>query len=269
MTSPCSHIDLPHAVIAVGEVEPQAVRWLDDWLDSERNAGMDYMHNYPDIRRDPSLLLPGARSMVVVAFPYRTETPVKLPIAQYARGEDYHRWVRRRLKEYARGIGGKWRVCVDSAPLRERYWAERAGLGTVGANNQLAVHPFGTYVFIGTILTTAPLPAYRPAAQTVVPCTGCLRCVKACPGRCLDPSGRALDARRCLSYITIESRQPLPPHLADRFGCDICQNVCPRNASSLPSPLPEAQPSPHLQTLDTLSPDDPFLAHSPLQRRWR
>lgn len=268
MSSPCSHIDLPHAVIAVDQVEAHAVDWLEDWLAQGRNAGMDYMRNHGELRRWPQLLLPGAKSMVIVAFPYRTDIPVKLKIAQYARGEDYHKWVRRMLKAYARQIGGEWRVCVDSAPLRERYWAQRAGLGTVGLNNQIAVHPYGTYVFLGTILTTVELPAYAPAEQPAA-CSECQRCVRACPGQCLDAEGTALDARRCLSYLTIESREPLPDGLENRFGCDICQEVCPRNAGALPSPLPQARPSDHLQRLDRLCPDDPLLQGSPICRRWR
>ncbi len=265
------------AVVPVAEVEAEARRQLAEWLAEGRNAGMDYMTRYPEVRNNPALLLEGAKSMVIVALPYLTPERPLLPIANYALKRDYHEVAHELLSQLGQELGGEFRVCVDSAPLRERYWAVRAGLGRIGRNNQLYVPPYGSYVFIATLLTTRALPPqrYLHASQADDCSANCRRCIEACPGGCLSPDGKALDARRCHSYLTIEHRGPLPEGFKPRslFGCDICQRVCPRNASACTTPLPHFAPIPALLSLTaddlralTTSAHRRLVAHTPLRR---
>lgn len=243
-------VEFPWAVAALDSpVEPEAIDRFDRWIAEGRHASMAYLERYPDVRADPRLLLPGARSLVAVAFPYYSAEPVGLPISLYARGRDYHEVVRERLEAIAASLPGQSRVCVDTAPLRERYWAERAGLGFIGRNNQLIVDGLGSYCFLGFIITTARL---QPTGRRIEnACGDCRRCVDACPGRCLSPDGRALDARTCLSYLTIEHRGPLPDglRLPVLYGCDVCQRVCPHNAAAAPTPIVDFHPSAELAGL--------------------
>ena len=135
--------------------------------------------------------------------------------------------------------GAQCRVTVDTAPLRERYWAVEAGLGFIGVNNQLIIPGTGSWVLLGEIITTLPLDADEPCRLS---CDGCMRCVKACPGRALDGHG-GMDAGRCMSYLTIEFRGEGPIGCGDRiYGCDICQEVCPHNSCSSPSKIPAFTP---------------------------
>lgn len=244
--------DLPYAVCPVEVVAPEAVDAYRRWIQSGRHGSMDYLAKYDDVRSNPALLLEGARSMIIVAFPYRTDEEIKLPIALYARGRDYHEVVRERLKAVAAALPGETRVCVDTAPLRERYWAARAGLGRIGRNNQLFVPGFGSYCFIGTVLTTAELPPRRPFRfEEDNPCDGCDLCVRACPGQCISAIGEGIDARRCVSYLTIEHRGDFPDgtRLPALYGCDACQRVCPLNREAGLTPVGEFRPSDALRRL--------------------
>lgn len=214
---------------------------------------MSYMEKYSDLRIDPKTLLEGARSMVCIAFPYFNNQPVQLPISLYARGRDYHEEVRERLLQYAQFLPpGDVRVCVDTAPLRERYWAARSGLGFIGKNNQLIIPGLGSYFFLGFILTTAALPEVPgPAGFERSECGDCRLCIDSCPGHCIPENGSAIDARRCLSYLTIEHRGPLPDdmRLPTLYGCDVCQRVCPHNRNCRPTPIAAFHPSPQLSSL--------------------
>jgi len=212
---------------------------------------MAYLDRYHEVRADPRLLLQDARSMLCVAFPYFTSEPVRLPVSLYARGRDYHEVVREHLSILARQLPpGDTRICVDTAPLRERYWAERLGLGFIGRNNQLIIPGLGSYFFLGFILTTANLPAARWRDPDGRSCGNCRRCVDACPGRCIFPSGEGIDARKCLSYLTIEYRGELGDlSLPTLYGCDVCQRVCPFNSNPVPTPIFDFHPSPALRNL--------------------
>lgn len=227
------------------------------WIASGRNASMDYLQRYPELRDNPALLLENARSIISCAIPYpapRDLPPMAATIAAYAVGTDYHEIVRTQLETVATHIratlGGQTRVCVDTAPLRERYWATQAGLGFIGRNNHLIIPGLGSCFFLGEILTTAHLPASpRPEPRS---CGNCRRCIEACPTRALSDN-TAVDARRCLSYLTIEHRGDFPPdtdlhgHL---YGCDICAAVCPHNLTAPAiSVLPELRPRPALSSL--------------------
>lgn len=236
--------------------EVQTARYC-SWIAGRRHGTMTYMERYGDIRRDPRLLLEGARSMICCAFSYYTSAlrqPGALSIARYALGKDYHDIVRRRLEAVAERIrlryGGETRVCVDTAPLYERYWAARAGLGVIGLNNQLIIPGAGSYFFLGEILTTAPLNSTADISEPPA-CEQCGRCVRACPTGALNPDG-SCDASRCLSYLTIENRDEFPDgtDLHGRFyGCDCCAEACPHNANPPLCAIDELKPNPRLLSL--------------------
>ncbi len=228
---------------------------------NERIAGgcfgeMDYLKRNNDIRRDPRLLLNGAQTIICCAFSYHQPTSHPY-IADYALGDDYHDVLRRRLNDFCEKIkahyGGDTRVCIDSAPLRERYWAVRAGLGVIGLHDQLIIPGAGSRFFLAEVLWTCPTEPDAPLEPNT--CLRCGACVKACPGKALDGKG-GLDARRCLSYLTIEYRGEFTtdtPAMTGYYGCDICQRVCPMNHTATPPDcLTEFTPR---ETLATLTPE--------------
>ena len=213
---------------------------------------------YADLRHDPATLLPGARAIICCAFSYAQPAfaPGGLPaISAYALGEDYHITLRRRLAPLAARLeeaGAQTRICVDSAPLHERYLAARAGLGTVTLNGALSLPLHGSKVFLAEILTTAPISPQKASFEATDPfsCADCGLCARACPTQAITEAG--IDASRCLSAITIEHRGPHTPAqralLAEAarrgkaiplYGCDLCRDVCPRNRSPLTPALPE------------------------------
>lgn len=256
LSSILSTIELPWAATPLDSpVDPDAAGQFRRWVAEGRHGEMSYLEKYPDQRLDPRTLLDGARTLIVVGFPYYTDDKINLPISLYARGRDYHEVVRERLTEAASRLPGESRVCVDTAPLRERYWAARAGLGFIGRSNQLIIPGLGSYFFLGFILNTE---LYDDVAQPAnsLPASGCgkcRRCVDACPGRCLSADASGLDARRCLSYLTIEYRGELDSPLPTIYGCDICQRVCPHNAAARPTPIADFHPS---EALAALTPAD-------------
>lgn len=268
-------------VAAAVPVDDEAWERRNRWIAGGCNAGMDYLDRYPDVRRDPRNLLEGARSIIVGAFSYypsQRQHPSAPQFAWYAYGRDYHEVLRTRLQQAADTIaamrpGATFRICVDTAPVMERYWAVKAGVGFIGRNAQLIVPGYGSACFLGEIVTDIPL---TPSAPCTLACPdGCDLCIRACPGHALSqnltavrpPSGSTtdvaitesprpyatVDARRCLSYLTIEHRGPLPegaPHPGRRiYGCDTCQTVCPFNRHSQPTAIPEFAPSPALLSI--------------------
>ncbi len=243
---------------------------------------MDYMERYDDIRANPSLLLPEAKTVISLALNYYPKVlqPADAPqFSYYAYGEDYHDVARRRMKPLADFIckeyGGECRLCVDTAPLRERYWAQQAGIGFLGRNNQLILPGKGSYFFLCELLTTASI---APDTPCLLRCGNCHRCVDACPVGALPPDYGCLDARRCISCQTIESRLPLPPGIArklDRrmYGCDACQQACPHNAHPIPTAIEEFAPSEEFlaisdESMTRLSIDDfrRLFRHSAVKR---
>ena len=237
---------------------------LERWLQRGYHADMGYMQRNTDKRHDPRLLLPGARSIVALLVAYKPDRQIAGAhhIAQYAYGEDYHDrlrrmmyWLIEHLKEQYPGFEA--RPYVDTAPISDRHWAYRAGLGWIGKNT-LLLHPrWGSYCNIGELVTTAAFDHYdKPLDED--PCCQCRRCVDACPNQALQPLDAAqrrylLDARRCIAYNTIENREPdLPDDLDTRgyaFGCDICQAACPHNAAVAPSLHLDAQRKAQLEAL--------------------
>ncbi len=225
------------------------------WLSRGDNADMAYAQRYLDVRDDPRQLLCDARSIIVCAFPYAhsCDPATARLIASYAHGDDYHEVVRQRLQLIVDALssryGGQYRIVVDTAPLRERYFAQRAGLGIIGRNGLLIVDSLGSRCFIGSIITTLDIPADTPAKGS---CLGCGRCIAACPGHAISPATGCVDARRCLSYLTIEHRGDFPPDLdlhGHLYGCDICQDVCPHNASLPQTPIQQFNLRPALANL--------------------
>ncbi len=212
------------------------------WLSAGRHGVMGYMEQTCEVRSDPTHegMLPSARSVIVLATSYaRAEEAFGLApgrIARYARGRDYHNVLHKRARKLAhalRAAGHATRVGVDSMPLFERAWAQRAGLGFIGKNCCLIVPGLGSHLFLTVLVTSAELPEDAPMKER---CGECRRCLDACPtGAFVD--ARELDARRCISYLTIEQRGAIEPELMEQmgswmFGCDACQDVCPFNATA-------------------------------------
>ena len=237
-------------------VSDQARDLYDGWIAKGCHGAMSYLDRYHDVRCDPRLLMPDASTVIVAAFNY---TPLRVQpsgvprIAAYALGRDYHEVVRERLEAAAAGIrdvyGGVTRVCVDTAPIRERYWAVRAGVGFIGVNNQLIVPGVGSMCFLGEIIWSVEVDPDEPSAGC---CDGCLRCVAECPGGAIAPDG-SFDARKCHSYLTIEYRGELPDdlRLGDRvYGCDVCQSVCPHNIGAPATSIAEFHAKDEIMCLD-------------------
>lgn len=226
------------------KVDSSARTMFRNWLACGCNGSMDWMKRNEALYDDPEALLAGTRTIVCAAFSYGGGERHSL-FADYARGADYHKALVRRLRPVARELqrlapGSRTRICVDSAPLRERYWAALAGVGHIGVNGLLIVPGIGSKVFLAEILWTEAIDGLLSGQQALLPqCSLCGACVRACPGGALDGKG-GMDARRCLSYLTIEHRGELPPGITlpgRIYGCDICQDVCPENnaaATSLP-----------------------------------
>ena len=228
-------------IAAAGPLEPEGEQ-LDAWLDAGRHGQMAWMAQTAPVRKDPRHpdMLTDARSVVVMAAPYVRSSDYQGPspgrIAKYAFGRDYHNVLTkkaRRLQRLLRESGYVARVAVDSKPVFERAWAERAGVGFVGKNCCLIVPGIGSHVFLVCIVTTAPLVGDEPMGRK---CGACTLCLEACPTQAFE-GPRALDARKCISYLTIEHRGAIPEeHRVGLgpwvFGCDVCQDVCPYNQTS-------------------------------------
>ncbi|MBQ8050860.1 MAG: tRNA epoxyqueuosine(34) reductase QueG [Bacteroidaceae bacterium] len=249
------------------EVDKAFMRHYEQWLSEGRQAGMHYMERYLALRRDPRLLLPGARTVVSLAMSYNPGTePTQPALAWYAQGRDYHDVLRQRLQILLQVLGLEGRICVDTAPVMEKYWAWRCGLGWIGRHTQLVVPREGSAFFLAELLLTQESDHYdtplysRPYHEG---CGRCRCCIEACPTLALSDEG--IDARRCLSYLTIEHRGPLPQetcrHLSECFyGCDRCMRACP-HLSHEATPVEDFIPSDELLSM---SPAD-WLRLTPLQ----
>ena len=213
---------------------PQGAAFLHKWLKKGYHGTMSYMARHADVREDVSRLLPGANTVVALAMNYYQPLPQGPKIARYALGRDYHKVLRARLRRLCEALDGyENRVCVDSAPILEREFAHRAGLGWFGKNTMLIDTKRGSWFFIGIVLTTARITPSTPSEGS---CGTCKKCIEACPTRAIvREDGRwQVDARRCVSYLTIEHKGEVTSDLAKNmdgwlFGCDVCQEVCPFN----------------------------------------
>lgn len=252
-----------------------------DWLAEGRNADMAYLNNNLDKRFDPRLLVPGVKTIVVVAlnyFPAHRLPEGEPQIADYALGLDYHDIVKQKLRQLAANVGiTNYRAFVDTAPVLERYWAVQAGLGWIGKNQQLIIPHAGSEFFLGELFIADELQpdALQPDELKPNRCGTCHRCVDACPTHAISLPAKHVegygditrfDARRCLSYQTIENRGELADEakaaMGDTFyGCDRCQRACPWNRFATPNTEPQLQPREELlamtrQKWDNLTVED-------------
>jgi epoxyqueuosine reductase len=232
--------------VRVGVAEASALeeegKHLDAWLAAGHHGQMSWMAETAPVRKDPRdpKMLENAKSVIVMAAPYVRHTDYEGPpparIAKYAVGRDYHNVLTKKGRKVARVLqdaGFVARVAVDSKPVFERAWAERAGVGFVGKNCCLIVPGVGSHVFLACVVTTAPLSPDKPMSRR---CGSCTLCLDACPTRAFC-GPRSLDARKCISYLTIEHRGAIPVEHRQAlgpwmFGCDVCQDVCPYNQTS-------------------------------------
>ncbi|MBU2649518.1 MAG: tRNA epoxyqueuosine(34) reductase QueG [Bacteroidetes bacterium] len=212
------------------------------WLEKGYHGTMKYMENHVEKRLDPRELVPGALSVVTILDFY--PSPVyddSYKIAAYAKGKDYHTAIRERLHRVAKRFGNddksfRYRVFTDSAPVMDKVWAVKAGLGWTGKNTCLINNKFGSFCFIGHIICNREFEYDEPSIKNY--CGTCTRCMDACPTEAIIAPG-ILDARKCISYLTIENRSLSSQELKGKtgrwiFGCDICQEVCPWNSKSSP-----------------------------------
>jgi epoxyqueuosine reductase len=234
--------------VAVGPATPPPhARAFEGWLDAGYGGDMGYLSRTRAERAQPTRLLPGARSVVAVALSYAPagDPGDWRPVARYARGRDYHEVMRPRLEalaafiDQAAGSETRSRAAVDTSAVLERDLAARAGLGWIGKNTNVLSAELGSYFFIGIVLTTALL---EPDAAQPDRCGTCTSCLEACPTQAFV-APFVLDARRCISYLTIEHRGEIAGDLAQRlgewlFGCDVCQEVCPWNRKAPPGREP-------------------------------
>lgn len=298
--------------IAWGAVRAEAVDGkvstaYDRWLAQGCAAGMEYLGRYGKVRRDPRLLLDcGARTIISTAFSFVPEPGTDARaghVACYAFGEDYHDAIRHRLTAAAEEIHTPhygpetarlkpaerpWRVCVDTAPVHERYWAVKAGVGRRARNGMVMVEGAGPMAFLAEIVTALPIEDIAEGIEeegsvaSAISCIDCGACLRACPGGAMGTDG-TLDARRCLSYLTIEHKGNFPESASEifktkegrgiLFGCDTCLRVCPLAADAKPTSIVELKMTPALKKLTAaditqLDPESfrEHFRHSPLKR---
>jgi len=252
---------------------------LAGWLARSYHATMHWMERNTDRRTDPQKVVPGARSVISVAVNYYTsheiiDHPERGKISRYAWGDDYHNIVGNRVKslwEYIKELepDAEGRYYVDTGPVMEKVWAMRAGIGWIGKHTNLISREYGSWIFLGEILTTLGLEYDVPTQDY---CGTCRRCIDACPtGAIVDEY--VLDSNKCLSYITIEHRDAYPEYIKPNteqwiFGCDICQDVCPWNIKfSQPAAVEGFQPRP--ENLNPLLVDIVNMAQEDFSRRFR
>lgn len=226
---------------------------LESWLNKGFHGKMQYMENYFDLRIDPAKLVPGAKSVITLLmnyFPEKIQNPDAPQISKYAYGKDYHEVIKNKLKTFLQllkdNIGEiHGRGFTDSAPVLERSWAEKTGLGWIGKNGNLIVKNNGSFFFIATLITDLELEYDNPFVKDY--CGTCTKCIDHCPTEAILPD-RVIDGSKCISYFTIELKDMLiPDEMKGKFenklfGCDICQDVCPWNRFSKPTRETEFMP---------------------------
>ncbi len=242
-------------IAKVQKLDEDASR-LEHWLNKGMHGTMQYMERFFDLRIDPGKLVPGAKSVITLLlnyFPAEKQNKEAPKVSSYAFGRDYHEVIREKLNQFMtlikKNIGEiQGRGFVDSAPVLERSWAQRSGLGWIGKNGNLITKQKGSYFFIATLITDLGLEYDDPFAKDF--CGSCTKCIDACPTDAILPE-KMIDGSKCISYFTIELKEMLiPSEMKGKFhnwmfGCDICQEVCPWNRFANPTnelafkPLPE------------------------------
>jgi len=240
---------------------------LESWLAAGHAAQMEWMGRNVAERLDPTQVLPGARSVLALAIPYHRAGAERSPIARYARGRDYHYAHRDRMKALRKKLllldpTIETYACVDTGLAMEKPWAERAGLGWIGKNGCLINVDLGSWITLSVMFVDRAVDHYDAPHPNL--CGDCALCLGGCPTRAFPAPG-VVDARRCLSYQTIENQGPIPEELRPRmvgrvFGCDICQEVCPFNRKELPEGDARFAPRPlgkmSAEEIAGLSPDE-------------
>ena len=219
---------------------------LEQWLKDGMHGQMQYMENHFDKRLDPTLLVPGAKSVISLLYNYYPEqqqNDSSFKISKYAYGEDYHFVLKDKLRELLAAlqdeigeIGG--RVFVDSAPVLDKVWAAKSGLGWIGKHSNLLSKKTGSFFFIAELIVDLPLAYDNPVTDH---CGTCTACIDACPTQAIVKP-YLVDGSKCISYATIELKDSIPDYFAGQmddwmFGCDVCQDVCPWNRFSKPIPV--------------------------------
>ena len=232
-------------------------RRLERWLNNGMNGSMEYMQNHFDLRINPTLLVPGAKSVITLLLNYfpAQEQEIDSPkIAKYAYGNDYHDVIRLKLNEFFFRIKEKigainGRGFVDSAPVLERAWAQKSGLGWIGKNGNLINKKQGSFFFIASIIIDLELIYDNPLVKDY--CGSCTKCIDNCPTEAILPN-KVIDGSKCISYFTIELKDALIPDAMKGkfdnwlFGCDVCQDVCPWNRFSKQTNEPGFKPIPEI-----------------------
>ena len=248
--------------IAKAEKLDDDARRLERWLHSGRHGNMKYMENYFDLRVDPTKLVPGAKSVITLLLNYspsqqqRKDAP---QVSKYAYGKDYHEVIREKLKVFLQmikeNIGNvHGRGFADSAPVLEKSWAQKSGLGWIAKNGNLITRQQGSFFFIATLITDLELEYDDPFVKDY--CGSCTRCIDACPTDAILDD-KVIDGSKCISYFTIELKDMLIPEkmkgqFANKmFGCDICQDVCPWNRFSKPATEASFAPLPQILNFTT------------------
>jgi len=239
-------------------LEEEAPR-LEAWLSNNLHGSMQWMGNHFDKRLDPRILVPGAKSVVSLMYNYYTrekQKDITAPkISKYALGEDYHKVIKDKLHKLLEALSAEiglieGRVFVDSAPVMERAWAAKSGIGWIGKNTLLIHKGSGSFFFLAQIISDLDLEEDVPIKDY---CGTCTACIDACPTEAILP-GRSIDSNKCISYLTIELKEQIPVDFNNKmdnwaFGCDICQDVCPWNRFSTPHAEPKFEPNPVLLNL--------------------
>lgn len=242
-----------------GELPQEVHTQFQDWLDKGFHGEMAYLQRHLSLRSHTDSVLPGAATVISLAFCY---APAEWPeesqpkIAAYAYGQDYHNIIRERLQpviaELSGQFGGKWRLCIDSAPVPERYYAIKSGIAKRGLNGSVIVDGSGSFCFLAEILTTLSIDPDTPSQET---CAACGLCLSSCPANALRGDG-TVDSRLCINYLTIEKKTEFTEEeklLLKRgqhlYGCDTCLRVCPHNQELLKDSLPEFNLSEEIKNL--------------------
>jgi epoxyqueuosine reductase len=268
--------------IAKAQPLNEDARRLEKWLQQGMHGSMKYMENYFDLRVDPTKLVPGAKSVITLLknyYPAQSNSEIR--ISKYAYGKDYHEVIKASLRKMIHELQEKigqfqGRGFVDSAPVLERSWAKRSGLGWIGRNGNLITKQTGSFFFIATLIVDVDLNYDDPFAKDF--CGNCKKCVEACPTEAILPD-KTINASKCISYFTIELKDEIIPEEMKgkfndwMFGCDICQDVCPWNRFSRPNNEEAFQPLPEILNFtskewEALSEEafKKIFKHSPLSR---
>lgn len=246
--------------IAQAEFLDNEAKKLEQWLNQNHHGEMAYMANHFDLRTDPRKLVPGAKSVISLSYNYYTDKkqidPNAPKISRYAYGRDYHKVVRKKLKALLQFIHEEigevaGRAFVDSAPVMERVWAQKSGLGWIGKNTLMLTKGKGSYFFLAELILDLPLEYDGPVKDY---CGSCTKCIDACPTDAIYAPYQ-MDGSKCISYLTIELKDKIPASFKNQmkgwmYGCDICQEVCPINARAKHHQEPQFNPKDELLKKD-------------------